>query len=128
MKEKDFQKQVITFLENEFHAYARKYVAVDILTINGTPDLLCCVNGMFVGIEVKVDNNTPSTAQTINLWQIRRAKGRAILLYYTKEWKQLLTNTILQDEIWNHNDELFYWKVKDDKLIKIDKEDKWASE
>ena len=45
------------------------------------PDLLCCINGYFVGIEVKADNGRPSALQ---LWQIkciRRGGGIGIVLY-----------------------------------------------
>lgn len=47
----------------------------------GVPDLLCCVNGYFVGIEVKSEKGKPSALQIWNIEKIREAGGVAIVLY-----------------------------------------------
>jgi Holliday junction resolvase len=50
-------------------------------TKSGIPDILACVNGYFVGIEVKAQNGKPSELQLYNVQKIREAGGFAIILY-----------------------------------------------
>lgn len=50
-------------------------------TKSGIPDILACVNGYFVGIEVKAQNGKPSELQLYNVRKIREAGGFAIVLY-----------------------------------------------
>lgn len=47
----------------------------------GTPDIIACVNGHFVAIEVKAENGKPSELQLYHLEQIRKAGGIGYLLY-----------------------------------------------
>lgn len=47
----------------------------------GVPDLLTCVNGVFVGVELKAENGKPSTLQKLNIEQIRASGGVALVLY-----------------------------------------------
>ena len=55
--------------------FANKYTRV------GIPDILACINGHFVGIEVKSDKGSPSELQLHNVRAIRRAGGFAFVLY-----------------------------------------------
>jgi hypothetical protein len=41
----------------------------------GTPDLLACAYGRFIGIELKADDNKPTKIQQHRLEQIRSAGG-----------------------------------------------------
>lgn len=50
-------------------------------TKSGIPDILACVNGYFVGIEVKAQNGKPSELQLYNIKKIREAGGFAVVLY-----------------------------------------------
>lgn len=47
----------------------------------GIPDLIVCVNGRFVAIEVKADYGSPSELQLYNVKKIREAGGLAWVLY-----------------------------------------------
>ena len=47
----------------------------------GVPDLLTCVNGYFVAVELKAATGKPSSLQLWNVEQIRAANGIAIVLY-----------------------------------------------
>lgn len=47
----------------------------------GVPDILACVNGYFVGIEVKASNGRPSELQVWNRDQIRNAGGICVIVY-----------------------------------------------
>lgn len=57
-----------------------KYFA-NSFTRSGIPDILTCVNGYFVGVEVKAQNGKPSELQLYNIRKIREAGGFAIVLY-----------------------------------------------
>lgn len=50
-------------------------------TKSGIPDILACVNGYFVGVEVKAQNGKPSDLQLYNIKKIREAGGFAVVLY-----------------------------------------------
>lgn len=49
----------------------------------GIPDILCCCNGYFVGIETKANNGKPSDLQIYNCKKIREAGGFAYIVYPT---------------------------------------------
>ena len=50
-------------------------------TRNGIPDILCCLDGHFVAIEVKAANGRPSELQLHTINEIRKAGGFAFVLY-----------------------------------------------
>lgn len=71
--EKSFQDRVIEYLKSEniysINVFASGY------TGKGTPDLITCIDGKFVAMELKVGNNGLSNAQIIRKKQIERAGG-----------------------------------------------------
>lgn len=78
MKESTFQSKVIAFL----HSY-------NVYVVNvwgggyqraGIPDLLCCINGRFVAIELKTETGRTSKLQDYNIEQIRKSNGQAFVL------------------------------------------------
>lgn len=56
-------------------------------TINGTPDILGCINGHFVAIELKSERGKVSKLQAYKLEQIRKANGIAISIK-PSEWNE----------------------------------------
>ena len=42
---------------------------------NGCPDLLACMRGVFVGIEVKAEQHEANPNNQMSLWQVRQIKG-----------------------------------------------------
>lgn len=81
MKETAFKNQVKEYLES-INAWYIKYWAGPVgFTKEGIPDILACINGKFIGIELKGDNGKPSLLQIINLRNIRQAGGVGVLLY-----------------------------------------------
>ena len=78
-KEKAFETQIRKYLESEgcycFKVWGGGFQRA------GIPDLLICVNGYFVAVEVKGDMGKASELQVHNLVQIRKAGGIGILLY-----------------------------------------------
>ena len=78
-QEKVFENKVKAFL-NSIGAYYIKTHG-DRFSKVGTPDILACVNGHFVAVEVKAENGKPSELQLYHLEQIENAGGLAFLLY-----------------------------------------------
>lgn len=85
--EKVFENKIKKYLK-EHDAYFLKYWAGAQFTKSGVPDILACVNGYFVGIEVKAQNGKPSDLQLYNIRQIRKAGGFAYVVY-PSGWESL---------------------------------------
>ena len=79
-EEKNFENRVKKFLKEQ-GAWFIKYWGGAAFTKSGVPDLLACVNGHFLGIELKASNGKASELQLHTLKQIDKAGGFAILLY-----------------------------------------------
>lgn len=45
---------------------------------SGVPDIICCLHGRFVAIEVKREGKFPTTIQARRIMEIEAAKGRAV--------------------------------------------------
>lgn len=84
--EKLYENKIKKFLKSE-GAWFVKFFA-NRMTKEGIPDILACVNGYFVGIEVKAQNGRPSPLQMYHCEQIRKAGGFAFVVYPTG-WEQL---------------------------------------
>lgn len=50
---------------------------------SGIPDIICCVNGFFLGIECKAGKNRPTKLQLRELKAIREAGGQAVVINET---------------------------------------------
>lgn len=77
--EKKFETKIKRYLDS-IDAWEVKFFA-NSYTKAGIPDLLCCVNGYFVGIEVKAEDGRPSALQLHNIRKIREAGGFAFVVY-----------------------------------------------
>ena len=78
-EEKHFENKIKRYL-NAIGAYNVKFFA-NSYTRSGVPDILACVNGYFVGIEVKAQSGHPSELQLYNVELIRKAGGFAYVVY-----------------------------------------------
>ena len=78
-QEKTFENKIKKFLDEQ-GAWHVKFFANSFTKV-GIPDILACINGYFVGIEVKAQNGKPSELQLYNIKKIREAGGFAIVLY-----------------------------------------------
>lgn len=78
-QEKQFENKIKKYLDQQGCWYV-KYFA-NSFTKSGIPDLIACVNGYFVAIEVKASNGKPSKLQVYNRDKIREAGGISIILY-----------------------------------------------
>ena len=60
----------------------------------GIPDIIACVNGIFVGIELKASNGTPSPHQLQRIKSIVDAGGIAMVCYSLEDVKKLVDEAI----------------------------------
>ena len=78
-REKIFEAKVKRYIEEQggwqVKFFANKY------TRSGVPDVLACIEGCFVAIEVKADNGVPTELQLKSIEQIRNSGGFAFVLY-----------------------------------------------
>lgn len=101
-REKIFETRIKKYIESnggwQVKFFANKYTKV------GIPDILSCINGYFVAVEVKADRGTPSELQLHTIKQIRDAGGFAFVLYpsgyeFFKEFVDDLKKDIFNTDI-----------------------------
>lgn len=78
-QEKTFENKIKKFIEDN-GGWQVKFFA-NRMTKTGIPDILACVNGYFVGIEVKAQNGHPSALQLHHCSEIRKAGGFSFVVY-----------------------------------------------
>ena len=90
MKEKAFENKIKAYLKQQ-GAWHVKYFA-NAYTRSGIPDLICCVNGKFLAIEVKAEHGRVSELQNYQIEQIKKSGGRALIVYPKdfEEFKQIV--------------------------------------
>jgi hypothetical protein len=86
--ESDFQKNAEEFIRSK-GGYVVK-VHVSAYQNQGTPDILVCYRGFFIGFELKVDGNTLSALQKLRIRQIQNAGGIAKGIYSLEEIEETL--------------------------------------
>jgi Holliday junction resolvase len=86
VKESVIQRQILTWLK------ANGYYAVKTISTNrnGTPDILTCVNGRFVGIEVKTEIGKTSKLQDYQIKAIIESGGHAFVARSLDDVKNVL--------------------------------------
>lgn len=77
--EKIYENKIKRYLK-ERGCYEVKYHG-NAYSTNGTPDILACVNGYFLAIEVKAPEGKPTELQLAKIDQIRKAGGFAYVVY-----------------------------------------------
>lgn len=77
-QEKNFENKIKQYLKDH-NCYFVKYFA-NRMTKVGVPDILACVNGSFVGIEVKSSTGKPSELQIYNVKTINECGGYAVII------------------------------------------------
>ena len=93
MTEQQIQRTMINWLESE------GYYVVKVISANksGVPDLLVCVEGKFVGIEVKrpETKGRVSKLQAHNLSKIRDCGGIATVSWSLDDLKEFIEEEVL---------------------------------
>lgn len=74
-----FRRKVVLLLKKCFPTI---YItSIQQLAIVGTPDLLICLNGKYVALEIKSKEGKPSLLQSYNLDLIKKAGGLGYVVY-----------------------------------------------
>lgn len=107
MREKQFETKVKAWLKAN-NCWVLKTWSNGVQR-SGIPDLLVCVNGYFVGVELKAEKGKPSCLQLYNIDQIRESGGIAIVLYPNQfeEFKTLIRFLIMGE---SHNAKLYQYR------------------
>ena len=71
--EKNFENKIKRLFKKKDLYYFKFWGTM--YTRSGVPDLIVCVNGRFLGVEVKADEGKPSEIQLENIRQIRENTG-----------------------------------------------------
>ena len=122
MLEKVFENKIKKLLK-EKQAYYVKFFGCGITTA-GTPDILTCVNGHFIGIECKADNGRLSEMQRLKLKAIQNSgaimeKNKLQVVIYSihsdykklstdfEKLKNLVTECLQNENIERHGMDIF---------------------
>ena len=95
MTEKQFQNEVIAFLKSQ-NIYHVKIWGGGFQKA-GIPDLLCCIGGKFVAVELKTEKGTATVLQKYNIFKIQEAGGTAQILRpsgFERFKRQVMTGAI----------------------------------
>ena len=86
MRESQIQTKIIKYL-NGIGAYTIKTITTN---KNGCPDVICCLNGKFIALEVKADKGIVSKLQEHNIKQIKNSDGIAEVVRSVDEVKKII--------------------------------------
>jgi Holliday junction resolvase len=92
MKEQAYQSKILKYLNDEGY-YAVKVISA---SKKGVPDIIACINGKFVGIEVKTPRtrNNTSELQKYNIELIKESKGIAGVAVTIDDVKELIKELV----------------------------------
>ena len=94
--EKAFENKIKAFLKSKGAYFIKTHG--DRFSRVGVPDIIACVNGHFVAVEVKAENGKPSELQIHHIEQINKAGGYGVIIYsngfesFKKIFENLLTS------------------------------------
>lgn len=89
MTEQLIQKNILTMLKRDYDAYVVKVMTA---SVAGVPDILCCIQGLFIGIEVKrpESKGNVSKLQAYNLSSIEKAGGHALVAWSVAQVREFI--------------------------------------
>lgn len=63
---------------------------------SGIPDLICCINGITVAVELKASSGRPSELQKLNISRINKSNGLGLFLYPAgfEDFKKIISEVI----------------------------------
>lgn len=88
MSEKAIENSIKRYLDSIGAWYIKTHGSI--FSKAGTPDILACVKGKFVAIEVKRPGGVVSALQEANIKLIEQAGGVALIVYSLEETQQHL--------------------------------------
>jgi Holliday junction resolvase len=87
--EKQIELEIRYYIERKLKGYVIKQHG-NAFTKPGIPDLICCINGIFVAIEVKAAKGITSNAQKVHLSNINKSGGIGIIAKGEKALQHVL--------------------------------------
>lgn len=87
MSEKYFQAAVLKYLKKE-KIWHRNIHGNEFQS--GLPDIIACVDGTFLGLELKIYPNKPTPQQETTLAQIKKSGGEGCVVYTLDEVKNIV--------------------------------------
>jgi len=84
--EKKIENQIKSYLDSIGTYYIKTHGSM--FSKAGTPDIIACVNGVFVAIEVKKPGGVESSLQKAKVKIIQKAGGVAFFAYSLEETKR----------------------------------------
>lgn len=103
MTEAQLLNKVESFLKSLYpDTWYIKYWGGGKFTKAGIPDLLCCINGRFLAVELKTEKGKVSVLQKWNIQQIKDAGGVAIVLRPSGFEK--FKREVINGELWKRGD------------------------
>lgn len=87
-RESAFQKKAIKHLKDKGIYHINVFGSGR--TAKGAPDIIACINGQFVGFELKVGNNKPQPDQIIHERRIKRSGGKHYYPYSIDEFVEIV--------------------------------------
>ena len=84
VKEKTITNEILKYLKSLDNCFCWKEHG-GMYGTAGIPDIICCYEGMFIGIEVKRPGGKVSKLQEVTLRKIQVAGGIALVAYNTED-------------------------------------------
>lgn len=82
MLESKIQRDIISYLRRK-RVFHLRFQAQS--NINGIPDIICCYNGLFIGLELKQENGRATELQKKKLDAINNAGGIGLVVRSVEE-------------------------------------------
>ena len=96
MLEKDITNKILKYLKTQDKCYCFKEHGGSYGSA-GIPDIICCFHGRFVAFEVKTAKGRTTKLQDINIRNIHKADGVALVVRSLDEVKDALKELIKSD-------------------------------
>lgn len=89
---KPLEKHIETKIKGYLDSLGAYYIKThgSVYSRAGTPDIIACINGRFIAIEVKRPGGVVSPLQRANLKMIEQAGGVAFVAYSVEDTKEKL--------------------------------------
>ena len=85
--ESQIQKEILKYLRSLPQCLPFKIIAAN---ERGVPDILCCMNGQFIGFEIKRPGGKPTKIQDAQRQRIISAGGQAHVVTSLEDIKQII--------------------------------------
>lgn len=89
MLEKNITNKILKYLKTLDKCYAFKEHGGSYGSA-GIPDIICCYKGRFVAFEVKNEKGKTTALQDVNIRNIKRAEGVAVIVRSLEEAKAVI--------------------------------------